>query len=220
MNFVTFKYTGSEAIPAEVTLGEHTTPVWIQQKWEEGQYAEYVRKNGCGHCCTAMVLNLHGVKIDPHEEFTTCRKLWGEPRKDEPYCEDNFISAAGSVKILRHFGVEAACFGVPAGECDKAAEHIVQSLGEGRQVIIWSHPSPKLPNNPYSPGEHYILAAGMTEDGRILIANSSSRAAVNDGIQYIDKETISKILYEGCTPADRTWGCYPLNISGGYIVAG
>ena len=36
MNFVTFKYTGSEAIPAEVTLGEFSTPVWIQQKWEDG----------------------------------------------------------------------------------------------------------------------------------------------------------------------------------------
>ena len=63
MNFVTFKYTGSEAIPAEVTLGEHTTPVWIQQKWEEGQYAEYVRKNGCGHCCTAMAARLRASLV-------------------------------------------------------------------------------------------------------------------------------------------------------------
>ncbi len=95
---LTYKFTGNKKIPAEITLNEHLTPVWIQQKWEIGDYAEYIRRNGCGHCCTAMALNLNGVKITPHEEFELCRRLWGESRMYEPFDEDNFISASGIVK--------------------------------------------------------------------------------------------------------------------------
>lgn len=213
-------FTGDKKIPAEVTLKEYTTPVWIQQKWEQGEYAQYIQKCGCGHCCTAMALNLNGIKINPHEEFTLCREMWGEPRYKEPLDEDNFISASGIVKIISSFGIAAQCFGVPEGRCDAAARHIEDMLKIGKQVILWSAPSDKLPNNPFSPGEHYVLAVGINEDGSILIANSSERSDAKDGIQHTDCETIAKVLREGCDPQDFTWGRYDLKHSGGYVVIG
>ena len=42
---VTYTYTGNEKIPAKVTVNGKTTPVWIQQLWEDGEYKEYVQKN-------------------------------------------------------------------------------------------------------------------------------------------------------------------------------
>ena len=92
---VSYTFTGDENAPAIVSIGNKSTPVWIQQNWQDGEYAQYVRKNGCGHCCTAMALNLNGVKINPHEEFEHCRKMWGEPRMSEPINEDNFLSVKG-----------------------------------------------------------------------------------------------------------------------------
>ena len=218
--YPSYKYTNDASVPAIITLGEHTTPVWIQQKWQEGEWAQFVQKNGCGHTCTAMVLNLNGININPHEEFALCRKLWGEPRMGEPLYEDNFISASGIVKVIESFGIKAQAFGVPEGKAHEEAQHIENMLREGKQVIFWSHPSDKLPDNPFSSGEHYVLAVGFTKDDKILIANSSEKAAVKDGIQTTDTDTIAKVLREGSEPMDFTWGRHDLVHSGGYVVVG
>lgn len=218
--YPSYKYTNDVSVPAIITLGEHSTPVWIQQKWQDGEWAQFVQKNGCGHTCTAMVLNLNGININPHEEFALCRKMWGEPRMGEPLYEDNFISASGIVKVIKSFGIKAQAFGVPEGKTHEAAQHIENMLRKGKQVIFWSHPSDKLPDNPFSSGEHYVLAVGFTEDGMILIANSSEKAAVKDGIQTTDTDTIAKVLREGSEPMDFTWGRHDLVHSGGYVVVG
>ncbi len=218
--YPSYEYTNDASVPAIITLGEYSTPVWIQQKWQEGEYAGFVQKNGCGHTCTAMALNLNGIKITPHEEFTLCRKMWGEPRMGDPLYEDNFASASGIVKVITSFGIKAEAFGIPEGKACECAQHISDMLKEGKQVIFWSHPSDKLPDNPFSSGEHYVLAVGYTEEGDILIANSSENAAVNDGIQKTDTDTISKVLREGSDPMDFTWGRYDLVHSGGYVVVG
>lgn len=220
MHNATYSFTGNTKIPSEITFNGNSTPVWIQQEWDDGEYAEFIRRNGCGHCCTAMALNLHGIKINPHEEFALCRKKWGEPRMGEPLEEDNFMSVCGIVKILAEFDVSAQGFGVPVGESEKAAEHIVKMLREGKQVIFWSHPSEKLENNPFSSGEHYVLAVSISDDGKILIANSSKRAETSDGIQFTDRETLAAVLYEGADPQDFTWGRYDLAHNGGYVVVG
>lgn len=220
MASLTYKFTGNKKIPAEITLNEYSTPVWIQEQWEGGEYAEYVRRNGCGHCCTAMALNLNGVKITPHEEFELCRKLWGEPRMYEPFNEDNFMSISGIVKIIKHFGVFAECFGIENGKSNTAAKHMEEMLLKGKQVILGSYPSEKLLNNPFASGGHYILAVGIDDNGRILIANSSETAATKDGIQHTDVETIAKVVFEGCEPADFTWGRYDSAHNRGYVVIG
>ena len=64
---VTYAFTDNPSIPAVVTRGVYSTPVWLQQDWEDGEFACYIRGNGCGHCCIAMAANLHGVKIDARQ---------------------------------------------------------------------------------------------------------------------------------------------------------
>ena len=209
-----------EKIYAEVFAHGYSTPVWNQNKWQDGEYAEYIRKNGCGHCCTAMALNLNGVKISPHEEFVLCRKMWGEPRMGEPLCEDNFISPSGLAQIIKRFGINAAAYGIEAGKSYEASVHIEKELQNGRQVIIWSHSSEKLNPNPFSKGEHYILAAGFTQDGKILIANTSDYVADQNGIQFTDRVTIEKILMEDTRITDYTWGRYNFSDGGSYVVVG
>ena len=104
---IKIEYTNNEKAPAIITKGKYSTPVWIQQKWEDGEYSQYIQKNGCGHCCVAMALNLSGINIDPHAEYTHCRKLWGEPRMGEPLFEDHFLSETGIMPVVESFGIPA-----------------------------------------------------------------------------------------------------------------
>lgn len=217
---VTYKIIADKKIYAEVSAGANTTPVWNQHKWQSGEYAIYIQKNGCGHCCTAMALNLNGIKITPYEEFELCRKMWGEPRMGEPLFEDNFISPSGIAQIIKRFGINAAAYGIEAGKSYEASVHIEKELQNGRQVIIWSHSSEKLNPNPFSKGEHYILAAGFTQDGKILIANTSDYVAAQNGIQFTDRQTIEKILMDGTRITDYTWGRYNFSDGGSYVVVG
>lgn len=217
---ITYRCTGDSAAPAIITINKNSTPVWIQQEWIAGEYAELIRKNGCGHCCTSMVLNLNGIKIDPHEEFSLCRKMWGKPRMGEPLFEDNFLSETGIEEIIKSFGIRAKAYGVENGKAYETSVFIENQLKEGKQVIIWSHPSDKLPDNPFSSGEHYVLAAGITDDGKILIANSSKKAHTQTGVQFADRETIEKVLFEGTQTSDYTWGRYDFSKSGAFVVVG
>lgn len=217
---ISYSLTGDCKIPSIVTKDKYSTPVWIQQKWEDGEYYRYIQKNGCGHCCTAMALNLNGIKINPYEEFMLCRKLWGEPHIEGENNEGYFISASGICKIMNSFNVPAQCFGMPSDKIDQVKNHIDKSLSAGKLIILWSHPSEKVPNNPFSAGEHWILLVGYEQDGKIFVANSSSNADANNGIQYTDLETIVNVICEGCEPQDFTWGRYDLIHSGGYVIVG
>ncbi len=218
MTYASYKVINTALVPSVVSLGDASTPVWHQAMWCEGEYEEFVRKNGCGHCCAAMALNLHGVSITPHEEFTLCRKLWGEPNREQEFPQGNYQTVQGIVKILRHHGVPAECFGVPTRE--HAAAHIESVLREGKQVIFWSAPREDFPENPFSTGAHYVMAVGYTEKGEILIANSSQKKAP-DGVQTVDVDTIAKALYLGAEPTDKTWGEKGDHIHcAGYVVVG
>lgn len=216
----TYRIIADEKIYAEVYANGNSTLVWNQAKWQDGEYARYIQKNGCGHCCTAMALNLNGIKITPHEEFSLCRKMWGEPRMGEPLFEDNFISASGIAQVIKSFGINATAYGVETGKSYEASVHIEQELKNGKQVILWSHPSENLIDNPFSSGDHYILAVGFTEEGKILIANSSNYVADQNGIQFTNRQTLEKVLMDDTRVTDYTWGRYNFNDAGSYVVIG
>lgn len=204
MEYVTYEFTNDIYAPAIVRIGEASTPVWRQQRWDTGEYKEFIQRNGCGHCCTAMAARLHGVDIDPYMEFDYCRSHWGAPGKEEPI-QGNWISLSGVVKVLAHFKINAECFGVPIDGEKSAVEHILKSLSQGKQVIFWSEPSERFPENPFSKGAHYVFAVGYNEEGKIVIANSSEKWTP-DGIQLVDAATIGKALFLGSDPLDMTWG--------------
>lgn len=220
MNYATYRLTGNDKIPSEIQLNGNSSPVWIQSEWDEGEYAVYIRNNGCGHCCAAMALNLHGIKINPHEEFELCRKLWGEPKKDSPIKEDNFQSVNGICLVLKEFNIKAEKFGTLGKNKDEIVNHLKESLENGKQIIFWSHPTEKLPENPFSTGDHYVLAVGLNDNGEILIANSSKKGTTDNGIQFTDYETIYTSLFTDSDPLDFTWGRHNLAYSGGYVVIG
>ena len=181
-----------------------------------GEFANFIRNNGCGHCCAAMAAGLHGVAIDPHEEFVRCRTLWGAPSGDQ----GPWLSTAGIVKVLESLGVPAQGFGVKPLGAKKATEHILQSLRDGKQVIFTSDPD-HYPDNPFSKGYHWVMAVAVLDDGQILIANSSEAAAPN-GIQTVMPEVIEKALFTQATaPEDMTWGeLQRIHEGSGYIIVG
>ena len=76
---------------------------------------------------------------------------------------------------------------------------------ENRRRFLWSHPSEAFPENPFSKGEHYVMAVGYAADGRILIANSSESKA-KEGVQFVDLQTILRALNPEAAPEDLTWG--------------
>lgn len=219
MKYARYRFTGEERIPAIVGIGEGETPVWTQQLWDEGEYAEFIVRNGCGHCCAAMALTLFGVPTDPHEEYMLCRELWGAPEIVGHEKQANFQSVSGIAKIIRHFGIKAEVFGIPSIE--DAIRRITAALREGKPVIFESHPREDNPDNPFSKGEHWVMAVGYTEDGRILVANSSNKVP-GDGVNLVDESTVADALYLGADPEDYTWGEWRDEfIHGvGYIIVG
>ncbi len=218
MSYASYEFIATDLVHAVVSVNGESTPVWRQALWSTGEYQEFVRKNGCGHCCAAMALHLHGIKIDPHEEFTLCRKLWGEPVREQEFPQGNYQTVAGITKILRHHGVPAEYCGVPTRE--EAAARIDAALKAGKQVIFWSNPNEDFPENPFSFGEHYVIAVGYTEEGKILVANSS-RLKAPEGVQFVDIDTIARALFLGAAPDDRTWGQKGIHVHcAGYVVVG
>lgn len=214
---VTVQRTGDTKIPAEITLGGYTTPVWLQSEWETGEYAVFVRQNGCGHCCTAMAARLHGIAdIDPHREFEMCVGAWGKPEGDR----HPFTTAGGIARTLNGLGIPAKALPVPERTEEsvrKMAEFIAGTLESGKQVILWSHPGGRP--NPFSPGEHYVMAVGFDGTGKIVVANSGTRVT-RDGAQLCTAEEIAECLYYGATAKYGIWGNVDHPGCAGLVVVG
>lgn len=218
MEYATYKVIGTDLVHSVVFFKGASTPVWRQGRWDTGEYQEFIRKNGCGHCCTAMALNLHNIKIDPHEEFTLCRALWGEPNPNQEFPQENYLTVAGVTKILRHHGIATEYYGVPTLE--DAEQRIEEALKNGKLVIVWSAPSEDFPDNPFSKAGHYVLAVGYTEEGKVLVANSSE-ARTKEGVQFTDVHTIARALIRNAAPEDLTWGERgPRPRCAGYVIVG
>ena len=103
---------------------------------------------------------------------------------------------------------------------ESASKNIENALKNGKQVIFWSHPNSDFTENTFSQGEHYVMAVGYTNDGEILVANSSEKCAVN-GVQLVNIQTIVKSLLLGANPQDLTWGeSGPRERCAGYVIVG
>ena len=216
MSHITLYATGEVLAPTIVRVGEQETPIWLQHRWQNGAYATYINKNGCGHCCAAMAARLHGVDMDPHREYEYCCSLWGEPEGDQGH----WLSAAGVAKVLRSLGVPAEEFGVKPIGVPRATKHILDVLREGKQVIFTSDPN-RYPDNPFSSGSHWVMAVALQADGTVLIANSSEQFT-SEGIQSVKPDVIEKALFlESTAPDDMTWGeGSRIQEGSGYIVVG
>ena len=223
MNKISYHFINDIYKPAVVDRNGFQTPVWMQQRWEDGKYAVYVRQNGCGHCCAAMVLNLLGFQMDPHAHIERCVKLWGEPNVGETGNQQYyFLTPNGIVESLKGFGVKAECFGHKSQGVDGAVSHIIKSLEDGKMVIFISSPNKDFPENPFSKGDHYVLALGM-KDGKVLIANSSVKSEyhIGEGIQLANVDVVKKSLNPIAEPIKKRWGeLENLHEGIGYIVVG
>lgn len=199
--YVTLRKNDDSLIPVYAGINGFETPVWLQSEWTEGPYAEYVRKNGCGHCCAAMAARLYGVEIDPSMEFDTCVELWDVPDEDH----DWFQTARGITEILRAYGVESSAFGVPEDEegLSMTCYLIECALSSGHQVIFWSHPYDD--DNIFSTGEHYVMAIGYDEEGHVVVLNSGTRKT-SDGYNLTDLDTIMRSVYRGSRASLSGWG--------------
>ena len=216
MEYVKYRLTDDEYIPAIVELGEKSTPVWRQNRWDKGEFSEYIRNDGCGHCCAAMAATLNGVSITSYEEYEYCRKMWGPPKLSQRH----YMSISGITKVLNSLDIPAFCYGVKGRQYPEVGEQITESLKNGKQVIFWSNPLDDFPENPFSKGEHYVMAVGFDEDGRIVVANSSEKWT-SEGIQKVDINTILRALRKDCDPADKTWGDSDNHdYCAGYIIVG
>lgn len=226
MSYARYEYINEPRAVARVSVGGMSTPVWFQNRWETDshEYACFIVRNGCGHCCAAMALTLHGHSIDPLSEYILCRELWGAPREvrnpdGTKSGQANFQSVSGITKIIRHHGVRAECFGVP--DSASVGEHIDRALREGKQVIFCTRASADNPDNPFSTGYHWVMAVGYTESGSILVANSSEKYT-DTGVQEVDLATVLRAMCHGSEPTDMTWGEWHEDFKHGtgYIVVG
>ncbi len=215
-----FYTNDSYLTPVTVEKNGNKTPVFIQQRWTEGEFSEFIVKNGCGHTCVAMALRLQGIQdITPHDVYTHCRKAWGPPKEEEPYLQGNWLSLTGICKIFKDFCVKAEYIPIDKGKEKLAADRIFGFLKDGKTVIFNSVPN--LPDNPFSTGSHYVLAVGITEDGKALVANSSTKGKTSPlGIQTADKATVASALIGGTEHPDNTWGTHLLYVNYAFCVIG
>ena len=225
MEFAKFVNTGDKKIPAIVTVGNRSTPVWCQTEWTDGEYFKVINGSGCGHTCVAMALRLMGVEdIDPHKEYVYCKQLWGAPKKSEDERERQyaFLSVSGSAKIIRSFGVPATAYGVEKNGRAKAVDHMIDSLKQGKLVLYDSAFTEDYPENPFSTGGHYVLLCGFTEEGKILVANSGTKGKLDfPGINIVDREVLERAMIDDCHAADLTWGqMIPAREKAGYVIVG
>ena len=227
MNYATYEYINEERAVVRVKIGDMSTPVWFQNRWDgdSHEFSGFIVRNGCGHCCAAMASTLHGHPITPLEEYILCRELWGAPNEvrnpdGTKSGQANFQSVDGIAKIIRHFGIPAKVHGIP--DLESAEKNMESALKCGKQVIFCTRHDPANPDNPFSTGYHWVMAVGYTESGSILVANSSEKYT-KVGIQEVDMPTILRAICLGASPADFTWGewCGEGFLGGvGYIVVG
>jgi len=136
--------------------------VYFRQTWSTLDELEYSYDNfgeyGCGPTCAAAVIaNLAGIPVTPDD----LRK----------YAIDNYYCAPGGGTYYGFMTIVPAQYGIRVTEVyrgDKKA--VIDALKEGKLVLATMGPGD------FTLGAHYILLRGITEEGKILVADSYSYA--------------------------------------------
>lgn len=114
-----------------------------------------VKSGGCGVCCAAMVL-----------EATTGIKL--PPEKMAPYAIKVGARVSGGTDMSKLANALAADFGLKVAEYDRV-EGLVSVLAAGGIAICNVSGDKPTMKGIFSNGGHYIVAAGIAADGRIIV---------------------------------------------------
>lgn len=114
-----------------------------------------VKSSGCGPSCMAICIStLTGTKIDPGE---MCDWAYGHGYR----CEGN-----GSYHSLIPGAAKA--FGVPCEGLGRDKNKLVRALQDGKLVVAI------LSKGHFTTGGHFIVLRGITDEGKILVADPAS----------------------------------------------
>ena len=177
---------------SKVTLNGRSVTVVNQHKLK-GTYAKELSAHGCGACCAALALTLMGKKAAPADILRKGVALWGK------WTKYPLISANGLATIVGKYGCTAKVAFVTRNNRTTIRKLIDAALRAGNPVICWTDDNGHR-IDPFSSGDHYVLAVGYNKLGRVVVANSDNRGPVN----IVTLDTLCKYLRAG-TGADRGW---------------
>ena len=129
---------------------------YYQYNYQESYgYGTTIASSGCGPTAMAMVLTaLTGEEVTPVEAAN-----WSMEHGHR--IKDNGTSWAYFEDIADAYGVECEQMGV-------SRDNIINNLSEGKYVIAVVGPGH------FTKGGHYIVLTGITEDGKITVADPNS----------------------------------------------
>lgn len=175
-----------------ITIDGKSLKVFNQHKLS-GKYAKNLSSNGCGASCTVFALTLRGEKITPAELLDKAISLWGKwPRA----C---LLSAPGIASIIKEYGYPAKYYSVTSDNRDSLKGKIDAALKAGKQVVCWTNDNGKK-GDPFASGQHYVMAVGYNEAGKVVVANSANKGPVN----VVTLSTLVKFLQNG-SGEDKHW---------------
>jgi len=163
--------TSTNLTVAAGTFGSNNFPYYTQIDYPQYKYAEStIGASGCGTTAMAMVATyLTDTEIDPVET-----SAWSEAH-----------GYAGHGTSGGFFPAYAKEIGLECEEFEVSAEKIIEALKDGHPIIL----NVKGPGH-FTTGGHYIVLYGITEEGKILVADPSSktRSSVAWDISVFEKE--------------------------------
>lgn len=179
---------------SKVTLNGKTLTVWNQHQ-RSGKYKEQLSSSGCGLCTCAMAAVLAGVGTTPEKVVELAVKKWGKA-KDGHWC----ISGKGMETLLKSYGVSSDYELVTKDNLIRTKALIKTALEAGHPVACWTDDN-GLKDDPFSSGEHWVLAVGYDKDGKIVVANSGNKGPVN----LVTLDTLTKFLKANCVGGATGW---------------
>ena len=133
--------------------------VFYRQNWSITKNQPYGDNTfgqcGCGPTCAAAIIsNLAGEPVTPED-----MRVWGLEH-------GSYIANTGTT--LSFMTSVPAMYGIKATNVGRDREAVMQALRDGKLVLVSMGPGV------FTLGAHFMLYRGITEDGKILIADSYS----------------------------------------------